>query len=132
MERRTFLKGILGAAAAAFAPAKLTCALDTAPEPLVQCLKTGDYLVATSCGISLPEPGFHQIRILSGERVVGLGELFTVQNDPDDPILKATINMVMKLHCKAGDRLDLAVFRNGIQDVKARADATLTITEIPS
>lgn len=133
MERRTFLK-ILGASAAAFRPVQLLEALDSGPEPLVKCLKTGDYLVSASCEVLVPASGFHELRILNGGSVVGLGCMAISPHDALDGcgLLHASINILMKLRCQAGDRLDLEILRNGEPDTKAMTDATLTITEIPS
>lgn len=134
MERRTFLKGILGAAAAAFHPALIENAVgasaDTVerkdPATLITCVRDGYYLIQTQVEVIHRNPvSCYSLTILRNGERCGIGQ-FTMSGKPDTSF-KSAFSIMMP--CKAGDQFSLKLTENGMDRTTDLQSALFAIQE---
>lgn len=116
MERRTFLKGILGAAAAAFAPGEAKSIIPSVASyehvPLAQCRKDGLYIVAANVLVAHEHDYNTHAHFITS--IMHNGKPTARYEGIVPTNIKTLHQVVVALRCARGDTLDLQTEINGV------------------
>ena len=116
INRRTILKGILGAAASCFCPVLAKDLVPELQEPFVECRKSGQYLLQINCALGkVLGIGNHDVLVRSGNEVIG-HMMATVSNSLNDEPIALYMNSTMIASLKKGDKLSAEYRLNGVSD----------------
>ncbi len=127
MERRTFLKGIIGAAASAFLEIKFpkeVLAEAAKERPLVTCQKDGEYWLTADC-ILAGESARYDIEILAGGECLGRS---VIMRNSEDFLHQASVVVIGRL--RGGSDRKVRVLKNGVPDNSSALEVILAVHEI--